>query len=52
LAGAALMLFGGDLASLIGALALVISCSLGTVTLLQPADLVSSPLRDEPRRSP
>jgi len=52
LAGVTLVLFGGDLANAIGALALVIFCSLGTVTLLQPADLVSSPLRNGPRRPP
>jgi cytochrome d ubiquinol oxidase subunit II len=39
LAGVALLLFGGDLANAIGALALITFCALGTVTLLQPADL-------------
>jgi cytochrome bd ubiquinol oxidase subunit II len=39
LAGAALVLFGGELANAIGALALLGFCALGTVALLQPADL-------------
>jgi cytochrome bd ubiquinol oxidase subunit II len=39
LTGLALVLFGGDLASAIGAVALLAFCALGTVTLLQPADL-------------
>jgi cytochrome d ubiquinol oxidase subunit II len=39
LAGVALLLFGGDLANAIGALALITFCALGAVTLLQPADL-------------
>jgi cytochrome d ubiquinol oxidase subunit II len=39
MAGVALLLFGGDLANAIGALALITFCALGTVTLLQPADL-------------
>jgi cytochrome bd ubiquinol oxidase subunit II len=41
LAGVALVLFGGDLAAVIGALALLAFCALATVTLLQPADLGS-----------
>jgi cytochrome d ubiquinol oxidase subunit II len=43
LAGVALVLFGGELASAIGALTLVAFCALGTVTLLQPSDLGSAP---------
>jgi cytochrome bd ubiquinol oxidase subunit II len=43
LAGVALVLFGGDLATAIGALALLAFCALGTVALLQPADLGSAP---------
>jgi cytochrome d ubiquinol oxidase subunit II len=39
MAGVALLLFGGDLANAIGALALITFCALGAVTLLQPADL-------------
>ena len=37
--GVALLLFGGDFANAIGALALIAFCTLGTVALLQPADL-------------
>ena len=43
LAGVALMLFGGDLAGPIGALALLAFCALGTVALLQPTDLAEAP---------
>ena len=42
-AGVALVLFGGELASAIGALALFAFCALGAMTLLQPADLGSEP---------
>jgi cytochrome d ubiquinol oxidase subunit II len=41
LAGVALVLFGGDLAAVVGALALLAVCALATVGLLQPADLGS-----------
>jgi cytochrome d ubiquinol oxidase subunit II len=41
LAGVALVLFGGDLAAVVGALALLAFCALATVALLQPADLGS-----------
>jgi hypothetical protein len=43
LAGVALVVFGGGLASAIGALILLAFCGLGAVTLLQPADLGSAP---------
>jgi cytochrome bd ubiquinol oxidase subunit II len=43
LAGLALLLFGGTLASAFGALAMLAFCALGTVALLQPADLGSAP---------
>ena len=43
MAGVALLLFGGDFANAIGALALLAFCALGTVALLQPADLGSAP---------
>jgi hypothetical protein len=43
LAGVALLLFGGDFANAVGAIALIAFCALGTVTLLQPADLGSAP---------
>ena len=46
LTGAALLLFGGELANGIGALALIGFCALGTVALLRPADLASAPPRD------
>jgi hypothetical protein len=39
LAGVALVLFGGEFANVIGALALLAFCALGTVALLKPADL-------------
>jgi cytochrome d ubiquinol oxidase subunit II len=42
MAGVALLLFGGDFANAIGALALIVFCALGTVALLQPADLDSA----------
>ena len=35
LAGVALLLFGGDFANAVGAIALIAFCALGTVTLLQ-----------------
>jgi hypothetical protein len=41
--GVALLLFGGDFANAVGAIALIAFCALGTVTLLQPADLGSAP---------
>src|SRR5215208_1000479 len=43
MAGVALLLFGGDLANAIGAIALIAFCALGTVALLQPADLGNAP---------
>jgi cytochrome bd ubiquinol oxidase subunit II len=43
IAGVALLLFGGDFANAVGAIALIAFCALGTVTLLQPADLGSAP---------
>jgi cytochrome d ubiquinol oxidase subunit II len=43
LGGVALVLFGGDLASAIGAVALLVFCALGAVTLLQPDDLEGVP---------
>ena len=43
LAGMGLMLFGGDLANAIGAVALLAFCALGSVALLQPRDLASKP---------
>jgi cytochrome d ubiquinol oxidase subunit II len=43
LAGVALVLFGGGLAGVIGALALLAFCALGTVALLAPADLARVP---------
>jgi cytochrome d ubiquinol oxidase subunit II len=43
LAGMGLMLFGGDLANAIGAVALLAFCALGSVALLQPKDLASKP---------
>jgi cytochrome d ubiquinol oxidase subunit II len=49
LAGVALMLFGGDLAGPIGALALLAFCALGTVVLLQPIDLAGAPPSPPPR---
>jgi cytochrome d ubiquinol oxidase subunit II len=50
LAGVALMLFGGDLAGPIGALALLAFCVLGTVALLQPIDLAGVPPPSQPPR--
>ena len=49
LAGVALMLFGGDLAGPIGAVALLAFCALGTVALLQPTDLAGAPRSPRPR---
>jgi len=46
LAGVALVLFGGDLANALGALALLGFCGVGTVTLLRPDDLAA---REPPR---
>jgi hypothetical protein len=43
------MLFGGDLAGPIGALALLAFCALGTVVLLQPIDLAGAPPSPPPR---
>ena len=43
MAGVALLLFGGDIANAVGAIALIAFCALGTETLLQPADLGSAP---------
>lgn len=43
LAGVGLMLFGGDLANVIGAVALLAFCALGSVALLQPNDLAGEP---------
>ena len=43
LTGSALVLFGGGLASAIGAVALLVFCALGTVALLRPADLAGPP---------
>jgi cytochrome d ubiquinol oxidase subunit II len=42
LAGVALVVFGGDLASAIGAMILLAFCALGAVTLLRPADFGSA----------
>jgi hypothetical protein len=39
----ALVLFGGDLAGAMDAVALLACCALGAVTLLQPAALCSAP---------
>jgi cytochrome d ubiquinol oxidase subunit II len=43
LAGMGLMLFGGHLANVIGAVALLAFCAVGSVALLQPKDLTSKP---------
>jgi cytochrome bd ubiquinol oxidase subunit II len=43
MAGVALLLFGGDFANAVGAIAVIAFCALGTVALLQPADLGSAP---------
>ncbi len=39
MADAAFLLFGGDFANAIGAVALIAFCALGTIALLQPGDL-------------
>jgi len=46
LAGLGLVLFGGDLANAIGAVALLAFCALGTVALLQGSDLAGRPPRE------
>jgi cytochrome bd ubiquinol oxidase subunit II len=51
LAGVALVLFGGDLANAIGALALLAFCALGTVAMLHPASLASAPSHRKDLRS-
>jgi hypothetical protein len=43
MAGVALLLFGGDFANAIGALALNAFCALGTVALLQSSELGGAP---------
>jgi cytochrome d ubiquinol oxidase subunit II len=43
LAGVALTLFGGDLASAIGAVTLLVFCALGAAALLRPEDLGGAP---------
>jgi cytochrome bd ubiquinol oxidase subunit II len=49
LAGVTLVLFGSELASALGALALLAFCALGTVALLQPADLARASARPRQR---
>ena len=49
LAGVALVLFGGELAGAMGALALLAFCALGTMALLSPADLAGAPPSPPPR---
>jgi cytochrome d ubiquinol oxidase subunit II len=52
LAGVALVLFGGDLAAVVGVLGLLAFCALATVALLQPADLGSGPSHRSRRLPP
>ena len=51
-AGIGLVLFGGDLASAIGAVVLLAFCALGTAALLQPNDLAGKPARRSQNYSP